>query len=94
MREQHRPMHIVRRRTWQPTPALWPGESPGQRSLVGYSPQGHKESDTTELAHSSLFIGCTGSSLWYKGFSFQWLLCGKAWALGHGGFGSFSVGAQ
>ena len=23
------------------------GESPGQRSLVGYSPQGHKESDTT-----------------------------------------------
>ena len=25
-----------------------PGESPGQRSLVGYSPWGHKESDTTE----------------------------------------------
>ena len=25
-----------------------PGESHGQRSLVGYSPQGHKESDTTE----------------------------------------------
>ena len=27
-----------------------PGESHGQRSLVGYSPQGHKESDTTEAA--------------------------------------------
>jgi len=25
-----------------------PGESYGQRSLVGYSPRGHKESDTTE----------------------------------------------
>ena len=33
---------------WQPTPAFLPGESYVQRSLVGYSPQGHKESDTTE----------------------------------------------
>ena len=30
------------RRAWQPTPAFLPGESHGQRSLVGYSPQGHK----------------------------------------------------
>ena len=28
--------------------AFLPGESHGQRSLVGYSPKGHKESDTTE----------------------------------------------
>ena len=27
---------------------LLPGESPGQRSLVGYSPWGHKQSHTTE----------------------------------------------
>ena len=34
------------RRKWQPTPVFLPGEeSHGQRSLVGYSPQGHKESD-------------------------------------------------
>ena len=33
---------------WQPTPVFLPGESHGQRSLVGYSPKGHKESDTTE----------------------------------------------
>ena len=33
---------------WQPTPVFLPGESPGQRSLAGYSPRGHKESDTTE----------------------------------------------
>ena len=36
------------RRKWQPTPALLPAESHGQRSLVGYSLWGHKESDTTE----------------------------------------------
>ena len=36
------------RRAWQPTPVFLPGESHGQRSLVGYSPRGRKESDTTE----------------------------------------------
>ena len=30
---------------------LLPGESHGRKSLVGYSPWGHKESDTTELLH-------------------------------------------
>ena len=36
------------RRALQPTPIFLPGESHGQRSLVGYSPWGRKESDTTE----------------------------------------------
>ena len=36
------------RRKWQPTPVFLPGESHGQRSLVGYSPWGRGESDTTE----------------------------------------------
>ena len=31
------------------TPVFLPGESQGQRSLVGYSPWGRKESDTTEV---------------------------------------------
>ena len=31
-----------------PTQVFWPGEFHGQRSLAGYSPWGHKESDTTE----------------------------------------------
>ena len=35
------------RREGQPTPIFLPGESHGQRSLVGFSPWGHKESDTT-----------------------------------------------
>ena len=33
---------------WQPTLVFLPGESHGQSSLVGYSPKGCKESDTTE----------------------------------------------
>ena len=37
-------------RKWQPTPVFLPGESHGQRRLVGYSPWGCKESDTTEHA--------------------------------------------
>ena len=37
-----------RRRQWHPTPVLLPGKSHGWRSLVGCSPWGHKESDTTE----------------------------------------------
>ena len=36
------------RRTWQPTPVYLPGEFHGQRSLAGYSPWGHNESDVTE----------------------------------------------
>ena len=36
------------RRKWQPAPIFLPGESHGQRSLVGYSSRGGKESDVTE----------------------------------------------
>ena len=36
------------RRKWQPTPVFLPGESHGQRSLVGCSPWGRTESNTTE----------------------------------------------
>ena len=39
---------MARRRQWHPTPVILPGESHGQRSLAGCSPQGHKESDMTE----------------------------------------------
>ena len=42
---------LFRRRQWHLTPVLLPGKSHGWRSLVGYSPQGHKESDTTERLH-------------------------------------------
>ena len=36
------------RRDWQPTPVFLPRESHGQRSLVDYSPWGHKELDMTK----------------------------------------------
>ena len=39
------------RRWWHPTPILLPGKSHGQRSLVGCSPWGCEESDTTEQLH-------------------------------------------
>ena len=46
------------RRAWLPTPVFLPGESPGRRSLVGYSPRDHKESDTTEQLsmHANHFL--------------------------------------
>ena len=47
----------VWRRQWQPTPVLLPGKSHGWRSLVGYSPWGCKESDTTERLHLSQSMG-------------------------------------
>ena len=40
---------------WQPTPMLLPGKSHGQRSIVGYSPWGCKESHTTERLHFIYF---------------------------------------
>ena len=44
------------RREWPSIPVFWPGESHGQRSLAGYSPWGHKESDTTERLPQVAFI--------------------------------------
>ena len=41
------PGKIPWRREWQPTSVSLPGEVHGQRSLVSYSPRGHKESDMT-----------------------------------------------
>ena len=39
------------RRQWHPTPVFLPGKFHGLRSLVNYSPWGHKESDMTERFH-------------------------------------------
>ena len=49
---------ILWRRARQPTPVFLPGESHGQRSLVGCSPWGHKESDTTEPVNSNIRALC------------------------------------
>ena len=41
------------RRKWKPTPVFLPGKSHGQKSLAGYSPWGHKESDMTEQLNNN-----------------------------------------
>ena len=48
------------RRQWQPTPVLLPGKSHGRRSLVGCSPWGHEQSDTTERLHFHFSLSCIG----------------------------------
>ena len=61
-----------------------PGESHGQRSLVGYSPWGHKESDTTErltllllllssLTDGAFLLSIDINSNSYNLFHFGWL---------------------
>ena len=51
---------LMGRRQWQPTPVLLPGKFHGRRSLVGYSPWGCKELDTTELLHFHFSLSCSG----------------------------------
>ena len=47
-------------RQWHPTPVLLPGKSHGRRSLVGCSPWGRKESDTTERLPFHFSLSCIG----------------------------------
>ena len=46
---------ILWKREWQPTPLFLPGEFHGYRSLVGWSPWGCKESDTSEWLTFTFF---------------------------------------
>ena len=65
------------RRKWQPTLVFLPGKFHGQRSLVGCSPWGCKESGTTEAtehAHTHMFFGgnvswCSHYRKSHRGFS-------------------------
>ena len=54
------PLVKVWRRQWHPTPVLLPGKSHGWRSLVGCSPWGRLESDTTERLHFHFSLSCIG----------------------------------
>ena len=51
---------MCRRRRWHPTPVPLPGKSHGWRSLVGCSPWGCEESDTTERLHFHFSLSCIG----------------------------------
>ena len=61
-------VRILWRRQWHPTLVLLPGKSDGWRSLVGYSPWGRKESDTTERLHFHFSLSCIGEG---NGHPFQ-----------------------
>ena len=50
-RQRYHIQMTARRRRWQPTSVLLPGKSHGRKSLVGCSPWGREESDTTERLH-------------------------------------------
>ena len=52
--------NLYQRRQWHPNPVLLPGKSHGWRSLVGYSPWGRTESDTTERLHFQFSLSCIG----------------------------------
>ena len=56
---------VWRRRKWQPTPVSLPAKLHGQRSLVGCSPRGRKESDMPERlrTHSQVWMGCEMSDI-------------------------------
>ena len=56
----YKSMYIIWRRQWHPTPVLLPRESHGRRSLVGCSPWGCEESDTTEQIHFHFSLSCIG----------------------------------
>ena len=62
------------RREWLPAPVFLPGESHGQRTLAGDSPQGHKDSDTTEqLIHTyTKTWGTTLVRAWGDALSHCW----------------------
>ena len=60
VRQMYQSLGQIRRRQWQPTPVLLPGKSHGQRSLVGCSPWGREESDTTERLHFDFSLSCIG----------------------------------
>ena len=60
-------------RKWQPTPVFLPGKLHGQRSLVGYSPWGRRESDMTECTPCTQLIYTLIKPqqvrLWFNSFS-------------------------
>ena len=80
-------MHRYGRRQWHPTPVLLRGKSHGWRSLVGCSPWGRLESDTTERLHVHFSLSCMGGG---NGNPLQCSClenprdCGASWAAVYG----------
>ena len=54
-------------RAWAPTPIFLPEESHGQRSLKGYGPRGHTESDMTERLSTHRAAVSSGGAAFKRG---------------------------
>ena len=84
--------HIWWRRQWQPTPVLLPGKSHGQRSLVGCSPWGREESDTTEWLHFTFHFHALEKGMATHSSVLAWRIPGMAEPGGLPSLGSHRVG--
>ena len=82
---------LPRRRQWRPTLVLLPGKSHGWRSLVGWSPWGHKESDTTERLHFHFSLSRFGEMATHYSV-FAWRIPGMEEPGGLLSLGSHRVG--
>ena len=66
------------RRKWQPTPVFLPGESQGQRSLVGCHLWGHTESDMTEVTcqqQQQQLVISSRNSYAIRAHATRWIQC-------------------
>ena len=81
-----------RRRQWHPTLVLLPGKSYGRRSLVGCSPWGREESDTTERLHFHFSLSCIGEETATHSSVLAWRIPGMGEPGGLPSMGSHRVG--
>ena len=77
---------------WQPTPVLLPRKSHGQRSLVGCSPWGRKELDTTERLHFHFSLSCIEMEMTTHSSILAWRIPGTAEPAGLPSMGLHRVG--
>ena len=80
------------RRQWQPTPVLLPGKSHGWRSLVGCSPWGHEELDTTERLLFTFHFHALEKEMATHSRVLAWRIPGTGEPVGLPSMGSLRVG--
>ena len=83
---------LYRRRQWHPTPVRFPGKSHGWRSLVGCSPWGLKELDTTERLHFHFSLSLIGEGNGTHFSVLAWRISGMGEPGGLPSTGSHRVG--
>ena len=86
------PFFYHQRRQWHPTPVLLPGKSHGWRSLVGCSPWGREESDTTEQLHFHFSLSSLEKEMATHSSVLAWRIPGTGEPGGLPSMGSHRVG--